>query len=159
MRSVRGARLPGTGPADRPHRGPLLLPSAVRGAVVAHARRDAPRECCGLLLGRGRRVTHAVAMRNAAGARARTRFRLDDRDHIAVRRILRDVSPRLEIVGVYHSHPAGPARPSPTDVAEAHYPDWVYLIVGLSPRVAIGAFAIRGGRARRVPIGRKGAGR
>jgi proteasome lid subunit RPN8/RPN11 len=34
----------------------------------------------------------------------------------------------LEMVGIYHSHPHGPDSPSPTDIAEAYYPDAVYLI-------------------------------
>jgi len=33
-----------------------------------------------------------------------------------------------ELVGIYHSHPNGPDAPSPTDVAEAYYPEAVYLI-------------------------------
>jgi proteasome lid subunit RPN8/RPN11 len=33
-----------------------------------------------------------------------------------------------EVVAIYHSHPGGPARPSPTDIAEASFPDAVYLI-------------------------------
>jgi len=33
-----------------------------------------------------------------------------------------------EVVAIYHSHPGEPARPSPTDIAEASFPDAVYLI-------------------------------
>lgn len=106
-----------------------LLPAAVRRAIVAHARRDAPLECCGLLVGRGRSVIAAMPMRNTAASP--TRFRLDDREHIELRRTLRRFEPPLEILGVYHSHPRGPAVPSSTDVAEAHYPEWLYVIVGL----------------------------
>jgi proteasome lid subunit RPN8/RPN11 len=28
----------------------------------------------------------------------------------------------LELLGIYHSHPTGPDRPSPTDIAENMYP-------------------------------------
>jgi proteasome lid subunit RPN8/RPN11 len=35
------------------------------------------------------------------------------------------------VVGVYHSHPATPAEPSISDVAEAHYAEFIYLIVSL----------------------------
>jgi len=89
----------------------LTLPAAVRRAILAHAERDAPRECCGLLIGRSGRVLHAAAMRNIS-ASPRVRFRIDPREHIVLRRELRRLSPALEIVGVYHSHPAGPAEPS-----------------------------------------------
>lgn len=115
------------------------LPAAVRRAIVTHARREAPLECCGLLVGRGRSVIAAVPMLNAAASR--TRFRLDDREHIEWRRTLRRFEPPLEILGVYHSHPRGPAVPSPTDEAEAYYPDWLYVIVGLrGKRAQIGVW-------------------
>ncbi len=103
------------------------LPAPVRRAILDHARRDAPDECCGLLIGRGRRILHAAAFRNAA-ARPRTEFRIHPRDHIALRRELRRLSPPLEIVGVYHSHPAGPEGPSDKDRRQAHYREWLYVV-------------------------------
>jgi proteasome lid subunit RPN8/RPN11 len=126
---------------------PFVLPVRVRQAMVDHARRDHPLECCGLLVGRGRRVTAAVPMRNLEASR--TRFRLDDREHIALRRSLRLVSPPLEVIGLYHSHPDGPSRPSPRDIAEAHYPGWVHVIIGGAPSTPrVRGFAIEGARAR-----------
>ena len=122
----------------------LTLPAAVRRAIVAHAQRDAPHECCGFLIGRGGRVLHAAAMRNIA-ASPRVRFRIDPREHIGLRRELRRLSPALEIVGVYHSHPAGPPEPSPRDRREAHYREWLYVL-------AIGGpdkFRLRGYRIAR----------
>ncbi len=124
------------------------------GAVVLHARRAKPREACGLLVGAGRRVAFAMPIRNIA--RGRTRFRLDPAEHIALRRVLRAVSPAVGILGVYHSHPRGAAWPSATDVAEALYPDWVHLIVGLAGRTSVvRAFRIRRGRIQPVRLLRK----
>jgi proteasome lid subunit RPN8/RPN11 len=40
----------------------------------------------------------------------------------------------LEMVAIWHSHPAGPARLSPTDLAEACYPEAALLVV--SPETA-----------------------
>ena len=34
---------------------------------------------------------------------------------------------------IVHSHVASPARPSPTDLRESHYPDSLYILVSLSP--------------------------
>ena len=124
----------------------VLLPLAVRRAIVAHARETHPAECCGLLVGRGRRVRFAVRMRNVADSP--TRYRLDDRAHIALRKALRAFTPPLAIVGVYHSHPDGTAAPSPTDLAEAYYAEWVHVIVG--GRGDLRACRIERGRARRV---------
>jgi proteasome lid subunit RPN8/RPN11 len=123
----------------------LDVPAAVRRAIIAHAERDRPRECCGLLAGRRRHVRLALPMRNVA--RGTRRFRMNDAEHIAVRRVLRELTPGLDIVGVYHSHPAGRAWPSPTDVAEAHYPEWAHIIVGLGTRrPVLRAFRITNGR-------------
>jgi proteasome lid subunit RPN8/RPN11 len=33
-----------------------------------------------------------------------------------------------ELLAIYHSHPGGPAWPSPSDVAEAAYPGVIHLI-------------------------------
>jgi proteasome lid subunit RPN8/RPN11 len=69
---------------------------------------------------------------------------VDDAAHIQLRRILRDLSPAIEIVGVYHSHPTGPAQPSARDVRQAHYPAWVHVIVGFpSGRPEIRAYRLR----------------
>jgi len=131
---------------------PVTLPRAVRAAIVGHARREAPRECCGFLLGSGRRVRFALPLVNV-DSRPTSRYRIDDRQHIEVRRWLRGLAPPLEIVGVYHSHPNAPARPSASDLAEAHYPDWVFAIVTLKRRREdIGLFEIVRGRARRLRV-------
>jgi proteasome lid subunit RPN8/RPN11 len=129
------------------------MASGVREAIVRHARRDRPIECCGFLIGRRRRVLATVEMRNVA--RSRTRYRIEDRAHIALRRVLRALSPTLEIVGVYHSHPSGAARPSETDIAQAHYPGWIHIIVGMKGRTSVRAFRIRNGRAQHVSIRRE----
>lgn len=96
-------------------------------AIKAHARRDAPNECCGLLVGQPGVVTGAVATRNAASER-RTRYQIDPRDHFEAIRSARDRG--LEIIGAYHSHPRGSAVPSETDLAEA-FNDFVFIIAGL----------------------------
>jgi proteasome lid subunit RPN8/RPN11 len=134
-----------------PARDVVRLPLDVRRAIIAHARRERPRECCGLLVGRGRRVSFAVAATNVEASE--TRFRLDDREHLTLRRVLRAFQPPLAIIGVYHSHPNGDAWPSETDVAEAAYPAWLYVIVGLkTTRAAVGAFRLRNGRILRVTL-------
>jgi proteasome lid subunit RPN8/RPN11 len=130
---------------------PLALPAAARRAILAHARRAHPRECCGFLIGAGRRVHFTVPMRNVA--RGRTRYRIDPAAHIRLLRVLRAFFPPMGILGVYHSHPEGDARPSPTDVAQAAYASWWYLIVGLrSRRPTLKGFRIDGGQVREIVL-------
>jgi desampylase len=113
----------------------------VRDRLIAHAREEFPRECCGILLGRGDEIVEARHARNVASSPA-TRFVIDAKDHIDARRDGR--ARGLEILGFYHSHPHGAAVPSATDVAEAAYPGSVYAIIGLAadaPEVRVFEFA------------------
>ncbi len=131
----------------------VVLPPQVRRAILAEARRERPRECCGFLVGRNRTVLFAVAMPNVD--RSATRYRIDDRAHIDLRRALRRFGPALHITGVYHSHPAGPAEPSPTDLAQAFYPDWIHLIVGLGGRTPVmRAYRLAMGAVERLALAR-----
>lgn len=97
-------------------------------AIVAHARRERPAECCGLLVGTGLSVTEAVGARNTAADR--NRFTIDPKDHIDARRDARHRG--VEVLGFYHSHPHSEPRPSERDRAEAGYENHLYLIVSLA---------------------------
>lgn len=129
----------------------LVLPETCRRQMVQHARREQPRECCGFLLGHPGRVLSIVETTNISdGTR---RYRVDPREHIALRRALRDRTDGARIVGVYHSHPAGQPVPSVTDIAEAHYPDWAHVIVGLGgKRAQVRAFRLAAGQSSEIPI-------
>jgi proteasome lid subunit RPN8/RPN11 len=82
-----------------------------------------------------------------------SRFRINPAEHIALRRSLRADPEGRRIVGVYHSHPLGDAVPSETDIAEAQYPEWVQVIVGLGgARSRVRAFGIADGSAWEIPI-------
>ena len=130
----------------------MRAPAAVRRAMVRHALDARPRECCGLLIGRGREILAVYPMVNVAET-PDTRYRVDDAAHVELRRLLRRMDPPIGIVGVYHSHPDGDARPSPVDIAEAHYPEWLHVIVGLGgTRPLLRAFRIADGRARPVRL-------
>jgi proteasome lid subunit RPN8/RPN11 len=48
--------------------------------------------------------------------------------HAQVRAMTEIEAQGWEITAIYHSHPAGPPIPSLTDIAQAYYPDSLYLI-------------------------------
>ena len=96
-------------------------------AIIAHATGARPEECCGLLIGRDTDVLEAIAVPNIAEART-IRYELDSAAYIRARREARTRG--LDVVGFYHSHPHTRAEPSAADLAEALYPEHVYLIVG-----------------------------
>jgi [CysO sulfur-carrier protein]-S-L-cysteine hydrolase len=95
--------------------------------IVTSARHEQPRECCGLLLGHKDEILEAVALRNVAASA--DRFQVDPVGHIQCIKGARDRG--LIVAGVFHSHPRTPAEPSPRDLAEAPYPEYLYGIVSL----------------------------
>lgn len=107
----------------------LKLPDAVRKALIEHALREAPNECCGLLIGKGVTVSECHPARNKVASE--TRFQINPADHFVAIRKARAAG--LEVVGAYHSHPNSAAVPSPSDVAEASDGAPVMVIVSLLP--------------------------
>ena len=96
--------------------------------MLEHARREAPRECCGLLIGTAESVVRSVRARNLEDGA--TRYSVDPADHFAAVRSAR--ADGLEVVGAYHSHPSSAPVPSTTDIAEANSgADFLYVIVSL----------------------------
>jgi proteasome lid subunit RPN8/RPN11 len=105
----------------------VTLSAQIEAEMIAHARRTAPSECCGLLVGTPDEVLEAVAARNLAEDPAK-RYLVDPHDHL---RAIRSARQRgLQVIGAYHSHPRSAARPSPTDAADA-FSHFVFVIVGL----------------------------
>lgn len=125
-----------------------MLPAAIA-AIIEHARREAPNECCGLLVGDRGAIVEAVATRNECASP--TRYRVDAREHFALIRRLR--GSQRTIVGAYHSHPASAAVPSPTDVAEAWETEFLYVIVSLedAEHPDVRAYRIADGHVVPVP--------
>lgn len=106
----------------------LTICSAAHGDMLAHLAANAEDEACGLLLGMGRRAARFQPIANVA-AEPRCRYEMDPRQLIAAMKALRASGEAL--LGIVHSHPQGPAEPSPMDIAQASYPDAVYVIVSL----------------------------
>lgn len=108
--------------------------------LVAHAREEAPNECCGFLRLSDGSVEELVRGENVH--RSPYRFELDHRSLFAAN----ELDDQGFGVAIYHSHPRSSAEPSQTDVNTAMYPHWLYVIVSLEsdePRVR--AWRIRDG--------------
>jgi len=87
-------------------------------AMVAHARRTYPNECCGAMLGGSedgaKTVREAMVLENAfAGAQA-ARYELRPEDLLAADRAAR--ARKMDLIGIYHSHPDCDAYFSTTDL-------------------------------------------
>jgi proteasome lid subunit RPN8/RPN11 len=124
----------------------ISIPAAVVTGMIEHAREEAPRECCGLLVGKGDAVARSVRARNLDATA--TRYLIDPADHFAAIRTAR--AEGLEVIGAYHSHPSSAAIPSETDIAEAsNGADFLYVIVSLVDD-EVRAYRIVDGRPVRI---------
>ena len=106
----------------------LVLPASLREAIGEHARSCYPAEACGFLIGaEDDRVASVTAVRHAVNTAARRdRFRIEPHEVFAA---IRDARHDGRVVlGVYHSHPDGQARPSAVDEEEG-WGEWLHLIV------------------------------
>ncbi len=90
----------------------LELPQAMVDQVIAHARRDHPDECCGVIVGKDGMATRLFEMDNAD--RSPTGFTFDSQEWLKVYRAIDDADEDQLVV--YHSHTATAAYPSRTDI-------------------------------------------
>jgi [CysO sulfur-carrier protein]-S-L-cysteine hydrolase len=105
----------------------LLIRRRVIEEIREHAQAEYPRECCGLLTGRGKLIeTCLPATNQRAGSRS---FFIPVEELFAFFRRLRNT--REEFLGIYHSHPHAEAFPSPRDMEEFFYPEVSYWIISL----------------------------
>lgn len=102
-------------------------------AIRRHGEADYPHEACGLIGGLveadGKRVVELLPLPNARQESRQSRYLINpDVFRSAERRLGRN---GLGVVGVYHSHPDHPARPSDYDREHA-WPWLSYVIVSVS---------------------------
>jgi proteasome lid subunit RPN8/RPN11 len=107
----------------------LRLPAALAEAIVGHALASREVEVCGLLGGADDRARSHYPVANVATS-PRDSFLMDPIGQLAAFRAMQSRGEAL--VGIYHSHPAGPPAPSARDLEWAAYPDVAYLIVSLA---------------------------
>ncbi len=111
----------------------MRTPKDVLDHIRRHGEDTYPEECCGFLIGRLREGRNEVV--SARRAINRNDDRREDRYVIAPEDYRRaDRAARregLDIVGMYHSHPDHPARPSKTDLEQATFPGYTYVIVSV----------------------------
>ena len=111
----------------------MRIPAHVLKQITAHAAADYPAECCGLLVGREGTVSRCEPVRNLRAAERCDRFELDPLGHVRVFESARARGER--IIGCYHSHPDGVARPSSLDrqLAQRFGGPFGYLVVAVHP--------------------------
>ena len=88
------------------------------GAMVAHAEKTYPNECCGAMLGRARdglkTVSQAVPLENSFAGEQGARYELRPEDLLEADKAAR--AKGMDLIGIFHSHPDCDAYFSETDL-------------------------------------------
>jgi proteasome lid subunit RPN8/RPN11 len=91
--------------------------------MLRHVSFNVPLEACGLLAGKNERVEKVILVRNQA--QSPVRFVMDPYEQLQAFEWIE--SQALDLISIFHSHPAGPETVSATDITEAAY-EVVHLI-------------------------------
>ena len=110
----------------------IKIASSVLREIYQHTETSYPYECCGLMIGTmggEAKVVHAFRKcRNLNTESARDGYLMDPKDQLRATMEFQD-SP-WDIIGIYHSHPDHPSRPSQTDTDGA-YSGYSYVIISV----------------------------
>ena len=110
------------------HPAAMELSQALVDELIAHAREDAPNECCGLIGGVDGVADTVHRVENAAASPLR--FEMEPQAQYNAYKAIEDAG--KELLAIYHSHTRSAAYPSQTDVNQAlAWPDPIWLIVSL----------------------------
>ena len=108
----------------------LDIPETIYKKILSHAERDMPFEACGMLAGDSGAVKTHYEMANSD--QSGEHFTLVPEEQFQVVKAIR--ASGLSLLGIYHSHPETPARPSKEDIRLALTPDVVHVIVSMQNR-------------------------
>ncbi len=81
-------------------------------------------EACGLVAGQANQARLVIPVTNIL--HDPHRFRMDPKEELEAFLLIEQEA--MEVLAIYHSHPHGISRPSPTDLAELTFPGIIYLI-------------------------------
>jgi proteasome lid subunit RPN8/RPN11 len=124
----------------------LAFPRLLYDQMLAHVLSDPALERCGLLSGQDGMVKRVWPVPNAL--QSPVAYRMDGPEFAEAM-----IGCEFEPLGIFHSHPAGPPVPSPTDMAEAAYPESIYVVISLQTTPpSVRAFTIVDGRVSEMAI-------
>ena len=105
----------------------IKIPKPIYIAMIEHARKESPLECCGILSGKDGIVQKSFELRNAE--QSPIRYSMSPRDQLGIFEEMDREA--LEMVAIYHSHTHTIPFPSETDVRLAFYPEVFSVIISL----------------------------
>lgn len=96
--------------------------------MIAHARAEAPNECCGMVAALDGRALRVHPAENAAASPLR--YEIDAKQQLELLDAIDEAG--HELGAIYHSHTRTAPEPSQTDINLAFYPDSLYVIIGIA---------------------------
>jgi len=127
----------------------LQIPNNIFEQMLVQARAEAPVEACGILAGADGKAQKLYKMTNAEASTEH--FMMKPEEQFRVVKEIRKAG--LEMLAIYHSHPASGARPSAEDMRMALTPGVVYLIISLlNNQPMVKGFIIEDGNVSEVPV-------
>jgi len=127
----------------------MRIPGELYEEIVAHARSEAPNECCGMIASHEGEAVKVYRATNAAASPLR--YEIDGAEQYRIQMAIEDAG--LDLGAIYHSHTRTEPYPSQTDINLAFYPDALYVIVGLAgDEPEVRAYTIRGGEVREAQL-------
>jgi [CysO sulfur-carrier protein]-S-L-cysteine hydrolase len=132
----------------------MHIAPALLDAILDHARRDAPNECCGFVALEDGRAVEVLPVENVAASPLR--FEVGPHDLLRVTGAIEDAG---RDIAIYHSHTRSAPYPSQTDINfAAQWPGVQWLIVGVAgDEPEVRNYAIDGGVVTEVEVRVDGA--
>ena len=106
----------------------MRISRALLDEIVAHARAEAPNECCGMIAAQDGTAVAVHRARNTAASPLK--YEMDGMEQYKIQTAIEDAG--LELGAIYHSHTRSAPEPSQTDINLAFYPEALYVIVGVA---------------------------
>jgi proteasome lid subunit RPN8/RPN11 len=133
----------------------VLIARALLDELIAHAREDAPNECCGVVAVTPGDPVSATRVHRALNAAASPlRFEVDGLELLhTIEAIEADGS---ELGAIYHSHTRSAPYPSQTDINfAANWPGVEWIIVGVAggEEPEVRSYLVDGGNIEEVRLG------
>ena len=126
----------------------LELSQSLLQEMIAYVDQHAPLEACGVLAGKDARVEKMIGVLNQA--QSPVRFVMDPYEQLHAFDWIE--SNGLDLVGIFHSHPAGPEIVSATDILEAAYAVVHVILSRTGMQWKARGFWIENGEAKEVTL-------
>jgi [CysO sulfur-carrier protein]-S-L-cysteine hydrolase len=116
--------------------------------MTAYVNAHAPLEACGLLAGKNSQVEKIFFVQNQA--QSPVRYVMDPIEQLHAFEWIE--SNDMDLLGIFHSHPAGPETVSPTDIAEAAYAVTYVILARVDGEWRVRGFWIENGDFHEVSL-------